>query len=440
MSGSGLETVVSGGTVCLSEELCPVDLGLAGGRIAAIAPAGSLTGLREVEVAGRLVFPGAVDPHVHLEQLTASGQVSSDDFRQGSSAALWGGVTTLGDFAYPEGGERLAEAWERRGRAASQRCLTRWFLHQAFLGNDPDLDDQVEEVIELGARSFKLHLNDPRVDEEFLDRVCRLLARPECLLLVHAEQGERLRQNLDRLAREGRLGLEALPLSQPDCLEAEAIDRAASAAGRHGTRLYVVHLTSAAGLEAVRRGRTAGVEIAAETCPQYLLLTEDRYDQPDGYCATCTPPFRRDGDREALWRALASGEIQVAATDHCPFTRAQKDTWGGDITRLPFGMPGVETMVALIFSEGRRRGFSWERLSSLVSGAAAAIYDLDTRPGLAEGAPADLFIYDPDASWEIEATGLHMNCDCSPYRGFRADGRVETTFLGGRLWPDDFRE
>jgi len=432
------ETVIARGTVCFPEGMREADLGISDGRIAAAAAPGRLRGKREIVAAGKLIFPGAVDPHVHLEQITASGQTSSDDFRSGSEAALYGGITALGDFAYPEPGERLVRAWARRTEAARERCRGRFFLHQAFGENAPDLDAQVEEVIRAGARSFKLHLNDPRVDGEYLNRVCRLLARPGLILLVHAERGREIQTRVRELKAAGRTGLDSLPLSQPDSLEAGAIADAASAAAEHGTRLYVVHLSSAAGLEAVRRAREAGAEVFAETCPQYLLLTADKYRGPDGYLSTCTPPLRSDQDRDSLWEGLRAGEIQTAATDHCPFTRVQKDAWGGDFTRLPYGIPGVELLVELVFSEGRRRGFSWETLARIVSGAAGEIYGLPARGGIREGVPADLFLYDPSARRLLDAAEMHMNSDFSPYGGIEVAGEVVGTLLGGKVWPGDF--
>ncbi|MFH0911783.1 MAG: amidohydrolase family protein, partial [Planctomycetota bacterium] len=196
----------------------------------------------------------------------------------------------------------------------------------------------------------------------------------------------------------------------------------------------IVHLSSAAGLDAVRAHRAAGARIFAETCPQYLFLTEAKYAEPDGFCSTCCPPFRKDEDREALWGGLAEGSIDTIATDHCPFMREQKETWGGDFTRLPFGIPGVETMVPLLFSEGREHGLSYEKLSALSAGNAAKIFGLPARAGIETGKKADFFVYDPGRERTIDHVALHMRCDFSPYQGMRLTGWPVMTVLGSDVW------
>ncbi|HOO77460.1 MAG TPA: amidohydrolase family protein [bacterium] len=438
MVPSGHDLVLAGGTAVLAQGPRAADIGVAGGAIAEIGPPGSLRGERTLSVSGMVVMPGGIDPHVHLQQLTASGQTSSDGFRSGSEAALWGGTTTLGDFAYPLPGQRLLDSWKERREAMTAGCRCRCFLHQAFGDEVPDLEAQIDEVMAAGARSFKLHMNDPRVDAGFVERVCRLLAPRGALLMVHAEMGAGIRANVARLRRRGELGVASLPRCQPAALEAEAIDLLLSRVSRFGTRVYIVHLTSERGLDVIRSYRRRGVAVEAETCPQYLLLTEEVYARPGGHRYTCTPPFRTDRDREALWGALAGGEVQTVATDHCPFWAAQKDAGEGDFTRLPMGLPGVENRVPLFVTAARERGFGWELIARLLSTNAAGIFALPGREGIAPGAPADLVVYRPDGVSRLQPAELHMRCDFSPYAGMELRGEVETTMLSGRLWPGDF--
>ncbi len=429
-----MDLVVRNAQVLTPRGMERADVAVGGGRILRVGGAGEAGEARAVDGEGMVVLPGAVDPHVHMELLTVSGKVSSDDFDSGSRAALFGGVTALGDFAYPEKGERLVHALQaRRGAARGGRCRTDLFLHVAVSENPADLEAQMEECVADGARSFKVHMNDPSVGRDLLDRLCRFCAERDCILMVHAEDGPAIARRQARLVAEGKTALACYPGSRPPECEARAIDMVMSCAARYRPAVYIVHLSSAAGLEVVRRHRGAGARIHAETCPQYLFLTEARYAEPDGFCVTCSPPFRGDADREALWGGLADGSIDVVATDHCPFMRAQKETWGGDFTRLPFGIPGVETMVPLLFGEGRRRGFAYEKLSALAGGNAARIFGLPPRAGIEEGRKANFFLYDPAGESAIDHAALHMRCDFSPYQGMRVTGRLAMTVFGGSV-------
>ena len=429
-----MDLVIRGARVLTPLGMKRADIAVERGTVVRVGEVGEAEGARVVDGRGKVVLPGVVDPHVHMELATASGHVSSDDFASGSRAGLLGGVTALGDFAYPRKGERLVRALRARRDAARVRCLARFFIHVAVSENPSDLEEQMSECAEEGTVSFKVHMNDASVDRALLDRLCRFCAERECVLMVHAEDGPAIARAQARLAAEGKTALAHYPGSRPPECEARAIDLVMSVAARYRARIYIVHLSSARGLDAVRRHRGAGARVFAETCPQYLLLTEEKYSGPDGFCSTCCPPFRGAADREALWGGLADGSIDAGATDHCPFTRAQKGEWGGDFTRLPFGIPGVETLAPLLFGEGRRRGLTYERLAALSSANAAGIFGLPPRAGIEEGKSADFFLYDPGAARTIDHAALHMRCDFSPYQGMRVAGWPEMTALGGGAW------
>ena len=430
-----MATVIKRAGVVTPAGVDVTDLRIDAGRISALGSVAAGPEDRMIEGEGKLIFAGGIDPHVHLEQLTASGQTSSDDFAGGCRAALFGGTTTLGDFAYPDPGERLISAWRRRRALLSPDLSCRVFFHVTISEEVDDLEEQIDECLREGINSFKVHLNDRKMNRHFLDRICRHLARGKALLLVHAEEGEKIAKLTAELRREGKTGLLSHALSHPAGVEAGAIRQVLTLGRRYGTSIYIVHLSTRAGLEIIREFKAQDSPVRAETCPQYLFLSEEKYLEPDGYCYTCLPPFRTEADREALWEGLADGSIDLVSTDHCPFTRAQKDTWQGDFTRIPGGLPGVETRIPLLFSEGRQRGFSWEKLSELVSGRAAEIFGLERRGVIREGGSADLFLYDPEASGEIDYRRLHMNCDFSPYQGMKLRGRVVQTIRGGEIFP-----
>ncbi len=411
------------------------DLAIEDGRFARLGKGLELDEGKVIEAAGLVVAPGAIDPHVHLDLLTFSGQTSSDDFAGGTAAALWGGVTTIGDFAYPAPGQRLVEALRQRRKLAKKGALTDFFLHVAILESPPDLEEQIVECWEEGARTFKVHMNDNRCGPEFLDRVCRRVARLGGLLLVHAEQGREIENNRQKLLAEGRLSVQSLPRSVPPELEAGAIRQVLAIAENHGTRIYVVHLSSRLGLEEIRKAKSRKIDVAAEVCIQHLLLNEEAYNLPGAHYIACFPPLRTDADREALWEGLADGSIDTVATDHCPFLCSQKDLGKDDFTKLAMGIAGVETMVPILWSEGRRRGLSYERLAELSSTASARIFGFYPAKGAIQpGAVADLFIYNPERRFKIDWKKLHMNCDFSPYQGLEIVGFPELTIKGGKVW------
>ena len=429
-----MDLVIRGAEVLTPRGMERADVAVERGKVVRVCVVGETGAALVVDGRGKVILPGAIDPHVHMELLTVSGKVSSDDFASGSRAALMGGITTLGDFVYPENGERFVHALRARKEAAQARCRTDFFLHVAVSENASDLEAQMDECVAEGINSFKVHMNDASVGRPLLDRLCRFCAERDCILMAHAEDGPTIAKVQARLVAEGKVALAHYPGSRPPECEARAIDFVMSLAAKYRTQIYIVHLSSAAGLDAVRRHRAAGARIHAETCPQYLFLTEAKYAEPDGFCSTCCPPFRKDEDREALWGGLADGSIDTVATDHCPFMRAQKEMWGGDFTRLPFGIPGVETMVPLLFGERRKRGFTYEKLSALVTVNAAKIFGLPARSGIEVGKKADFFVYDPGAEWVIDHADLHMKCDFSPYQGMRVTGWPVLTVRGEEVW------
>jgi dihydropyrimidinase len=293
--------------------------------------------------------------------------------------------------------------------------------------------------------SVKLYLAYPdrlMVDDDTLARALAAGRATGVLVCVHAESGlEAVRLTDEALARD-ETGPAGLPRARPPWIEADAIRRAAALAARADAPLYVVHLSSADGLEAVRESRGLGARVLAETCPQYLELTADRLrsgtDDAQDHC--CTPPLREDVDREALWSALGHGELQAISTDHCPFTRADRRAGvrrraGGwkDFTEIPGGLPGVETRVALAYQgvvEGR---FDPPRWVDLVATTPARLFGLDPRKGdLAPGLDADLVVFDPTATKRLDAAALHMRTDHSPYEGRTLTGWPALTLCRGR--------
>jgi len=271
-------------------------------------------------------------------------------------------------------------------------------------------------------------------DDGTLFHAFAVLARNGGRAMVHAENDALINALTDAFESQGKLDIDSLPQSRPPLCEAEAISRAALIAQHTGVCLRIAHVSSQAGLDAAQTARAAGGELIAETCPQYLLLDEQVYAKPDGHLYAATPPLRTQADCQALWKGLSTGAIDMVATDHCPFTRDQK-RWTGSFLELPYGLPGVETLLPLLLSAGvLQRRISLEQLVQLASvGPARALGIYPRKGAIAVGSDADLVFIDLAGEWTITADALHMHTDFNPYEGLQIVGRPVMTLSRGRI-------
>ena len=402
------------------------------------------SGEEVVDAGGQLVFPGGVDPHVHME-LPVAGTVSSDDFESGTIAALAGGTTTIVDFVHPERGESFLEALAVRKEEA-RKAVTDYGLHMAVTWWGEEASRWMADCVHHeGIPSFKLYMaykETVGLGDAELIRALEAAHRLEARVLVHAEHGDMVEHLRSRLAASGSLGPEAHPRSRPPELEGEATARMAILAGLIGTSAYIVHVTCRQAVEALANARGSGVEIIGETCPQYLLLDESVYSQPDfeGAAYVIAPPIRPADHQSALWEALQAGVLQVVGTDHCPFNlEGQKELGRNDFRQIPGGAAGVEHRLALLYSYGVRRGrISQEQFVDLVSTRPAQLFGLYPRKGsISIGADADLVIWDPAATGILSAATHHHRCDRSIYEGFEVTGLPSTVIAAGRIQYSD---
>jgi len=420
------------------------DLGLTGGRVSAIGP-GLGPGKEEIDASGKLIFPGFIDAHVHLG-VAIRGMTSADGVEEGSRAAAFGGVTTLIDFTVQDRGETLLDSFHRR-RARMDGCAhVDIALHANLTDFSPANLDQIPELLEEGAAGIKIFTAYKEAGMQLSDdRILQVAERVGAaggLLLAHAENGDAVDFLAARLAAQGRRDAAAHGESRPDLVEAEAVFRVATLARLSGCPLYIVHLSSAKGLEAIRRLRVDGWKLHAETCPQYLFLDSGRYGEAEGHRYIASPPLRGEEDRTRLLDALLGDEIDVVATDHCPFTIAEKNAGGGDFLRTPNGIGGVETLFPLMFTrlidlgEGNiepRHNAGLLRLTRLLAENPARIFGLSPRKGaLVEGADADLMLFDPRPVGRIQAARMHGACDWDPYEGMETRGAVAGVWLRGK--------
>lgn len=424
------------------------DLGVTAGLIAEIGQ-GIEAGTQEIDATGRLVFPGIVDAHVRFGA-PVGDTVCADDVESGTRAAVFGGVTTVIDCTVQQPGESLLDSFERRRAGIAGRSYLDVGLHTSFsefsLGNLA----QVPEIVERGAASFKVTTagGPPggRLDDEGIVAVAHAVGRAGGLLMLHAENGDAVDYLSQHLRNQGRTDAGHFESGRPDLVEAEAIYRVATLARLADCPLYVTHLSSARGLEVIRRFRQEGWEIHAETGPHYLLLGDDCLSGEDGHRFITCPPLRRAADRQALTEAVNEGEIQVVASDHCPLRNAQKDAAPDDFSHTPPGLPGVETLFPLMFGHlvalgdgglTPRSNASLILLARELAENPARLFGLAPAKGaLREGADADFLIFDPNPIRRLRAMDMHGGGDWIPYEDFEVRGEIRSVYLRGERLVD----
>jgi dihydropyrimidinase len=438
--------VVRGGTVVTPDGAFVGDVGISGERIAAVGRDLDTTGAAVIDATGHYVIPGVLDVHVHLE-LPFCGTVSADDYRTGTRAGARGGVTTLIDFAIPYAGESLSQAadnWldKARGKALIDYtfhiCITRYDEHR----------DQIAGMVERGFTTFKEFMiyesEGWQSDDRALFGTLEQMRAHGAMLLVHAESSRVLDELIARYHTTDLMqtyGARLHAMSRPNFIEAEAIQRAIAWSEATGGQLYIVHMSTGEGTEIVRNARARGVPVLAETCAQYLVLDDSVFGREDGHLYACCPQIKCRADQEALWRGLADGTVSVVSTDTCTFTREQKSMWNGDFTKIPMGLPGLETLLPLTYTHGVLGGrISIEDMCNALSTNPARIMGLYPRKGAIEvGADADLAIIHPTSTIVVDPATMETNADWSPYEGWPLAGFARTTISRGDVIVDDYR-
>lgn len=442
------DLVIHGGTIATAADVARADIGISDGRIVAIAERLS-GGETRLDAGGRLVLPGGIDAHCHLDQpqapgLAANGAVMADGFRTGSISAAFGGTTTIVPFCVQHRGQSLMAAVEDYHRRADGQAVIDYAFH--LIVSDPTaavLGQELPALIRRGHTSLKvymtyeaLHLSDRQILDVFAT------ARQErAIVLIHAENHEILGWLADRLEAEGRTAPKEHAASRPLPVEREATHRAVTLAEIAGVPLVVVHISGGDPLEEVRRARARGLTVIAETCPQYLLLTADDLDLPDmeGAKAMCSPPPRDVAAQASLWRGIEDGTFDIINSDHAPyrFDREGKLRAGprASFRKVANGLPGLETRLPLLFSEGVVKGrIDLQRFVALTATNNARLYGLHPRKGtIAVGADADIAIWDPETRRTIRNSDLHHNVDYTPFEGLEVQGWPETVLSRGEI-------
>jgi dihydropyrimidinase len=415
------------------------------GRIAEVGPGlDEGDGEDQIDCTGLMVIPGGVDAHTHLHLPVGQVRVS-DDFDTGSRAAAIGGTTTLIDYVTAYRGEDPMAALATWKQWAEPSVID-WGLHMTF--TEPVTEATIAACVEAGVTSFKLYMAYPellQVDDATIVRIMTAATRHGGLVTLHAENGGAIEVLRQQAIAAGRTGVLEHSRTRPAVLEGEATDRATALAEVVGASVYIVHLSSAPALAAVRRAQERGVDVMAETCPQYLHLDVGRLDGPDGENLVCTPPLRDPWHSEELWEGMARGWIHTVATDHCPFwmhdrhagVAARPEGWA-DFTEIPGGLPGIETRMALVWSGVTEQRITVEDWVRLCAEAPAKTFGLwPTKGSLRPGADADVVVWDPDRRQSLSAADLHMAVDHSPYEGRVATGWPHVVLSRGRVVARD---
>lgn len=439
-----LDLVIKNGVVVTAVDTFKADIGIRGAKIVAIKQ--SLDADKDAQIIDakkKYVFPGAIDVHVHF-QLPFSGTISADDFENGTKAAAMGGVTTVLDFAIQQKGHSIMEAVKARRKEADGQVCVDYGLHAAITDWNEETQAEIRQVIDYGIPTFKMFMiykNEGwMADDGMLFQALEETKKYGGMIGVHAESMFVLEMLIERYAKEReKWGAYAHTLSRPYYTESEAVQRAIKWAEVTGGRLYIVHMSAGESAQYVHTAREKGVSVYGETCPQYLLLNDDVFKGERGHLYATCPQIKKREDNKRLWQGLIEGDLQVIATDTCTFDTKQKAMWKGDFRKIPFGMPGVETMLPLMYTEGvGKKRFSVNHLIRLTSTNPAKLFGMYPEKGtIAIGSDADLVIFDPEKELTLQSEHLQTNCDWSPFEGWQLKGYPKTTISRGKVIVTD---
>ncbi|MGN1121764.1 MAG: dihydropyrimidinase [Eubacteriales bacterium] len=432
-----MDLIIKNAVLVTSDEMFKADIGINGGKIAAIGEDLGTVAENVLDASGKYLLPGAIDAHTHLA-MPFGGTVSSDDYFAGTRAAACGGTTTVFDFVLQNFGENMVDAVKRRDAMCAPNAAVDYAFHVAVKDVSGGLLDSMEEAVAFGVPSFKVFMvYDFGVSDGVFYQVLEKSKQCGALIGVHAENNEIIKTLTEKFLAEGKTSAWYHYLSRPEFCEGEADERAIQWAKAVGTPLYIVHLANKQGVEAVTKARDEGYEIYAETCPQYLEFTSDVYKRPDGRNFVCSPPMKGEESRLALWEAIKRGDISTVATDHCPFQSYEKDWGKDDFTKIPNGCAGIENMYPYMLNAANTGKISFSKAVELCSTNPAKIFGCKQKGSLAVGKDADLVVYDPTVDFTITNGKMHSDCDHTIWEGVQLHGYPVQTYSKGKLVFDN---
>ncbi len=433
-----MKILLKGGTVVNASGSQRADVLLDGEKILEVGQNLSCTEAKTVDVQGKLLFPGFIDAHTHFD-LDVCNTTTADDFYTGGRSALRGGTTMVIDFACPNKGESLQYGLDLWHKKAEGKTACDYGFHMTIDDWNEGIIEEIPKMFEQGISSFKMYMTYPAmmIGDEDMFKALQKMKELGGIAGVHCENAGVIDALIAQKKAAGELSPAAHPQCRPSLLEAEAVGRLLKMAAVADVPVVIVHLSSEDGLKEVQAARERGQKVYVETCPHYLLMEDSLYSKPDfeGAKYVCAPPLRKKQDNEALWNAIAKGDVQTVSTDHCSFTLKQKDAGREDFTKIPGGMPGVETRGVLLYTFGVKAGkISAEKMTEVLSEAPAKLYGVYPRKGhIAPGADADIVVYDPEGERLITAKDQAANVDYAPYEGTVLSGHIAQVWLRGKL-------
>ncbi|MEC8955985.1 MAG: dihydropyrimidinase [Pseudomonadota bacterium] len=440
---SDFDLKIINGTVANATETFQSDIGIKNGLITAI---GKKIGdaKKIIDASGKLVLPGGIEAHCHIEQESSGGIMTSDDYYSGSVSAAFGGNTCLIPFAAQHRGQKLQDVLDLyHGRAAPKSVIDYSFHLIISDPTDEVINGELPSVIEQGVTSFKVYMTYEKliVDDNQMLHIMAAAKKLGALTMIHAENNAMINWMSEKLMDASHKEPKYHALSHPRTAESEAINRAVALSSFIDTPILIVHVSTEAGARIIAKARYDGHKVFGETCPQYMFLNAENMDLPDmqGAQFCCSPPLRDRASQEEIWRCLQNGTFQVYSSDHAPyrFDDSGKLHAGKDapFTKIANGLPGIETRLPLLFSEGYiKKRITLNHFVALAATNASKIYGLDHRKGsITEGKDADIAIWDPNIKRIIKAKDLHDNMGFTPYEGMEITGWPETMIQRGEV-------
>lgn len=442
MTGGGKKVglIIKNGTIVTEEGIIKGDLKIEQEKIAAIAatiPAESTDQL--IEAAGKLVLPGVIDAHTHYKMASATA-VTADNFETGSQAAACGGVTTFIDYADPVEGKSLLESLKLRQAEAEGHSYLDYHWHMVVAGWYHFSLDELADLAAYGIKSLKIFTTygAEQLPDEKIEQLLKKAAELGILVTVHAEDNELVTELKESFVQAGQTSPAYHAESRPHAAEVKSVQTIIEHAANVQAPVYFVHVSTGAGAQAIKQAQEQGLKVLAETCPHYLILTDDCYKLPGGQKYIMTPPLRKKEDQEILWQSLQNGTFSCITTDHCAYTLEQKMRTESCFTTLP-GIPGSETLLPLIYSEGVGKGrISLLQMVDLLSTNPAKIFGLYPQKGVLKvGSDADITLLDPEQEVALRGTDLHSAAGYTPFEGLKVKGYPVITMLRGKILYQD---
>jgi dihydropyrimidinase len=437
-----MSILIKHGRIITADSDQVADIFIENEKISAIGKNLSMAADETIDASGKLIFPGGIDPHVHLD-MPFMGTFSSDSYETGTRAALFGGTTMVIDFILQKQGSSLADALQEWRSRSDNNCVGDYSFHMAVTDFNDNTKKEIGHFVQNeGITSFKTFMaykGALMIDDRQMVGLMEEVKKQGGLVTVHATNGDMIDYLIAKHRTEGKLAPLYHYLSQPEVTEAEASERFADLANYTGCPGYIVHLTCEGALNAVRNATRRNQNVLVETCIQYLVIDASLYEREDGAKWVMSPPLREKKDQQTLWAGINQGLVKVVATDHCPFKWQQKLMGKDDFSKIPNGHPAIEHRMELLYSEGVNKGrISVNKFVEVACTNPAKIFGMFPRKGtIGIDSDADIIIFDPTEKHTITASSHHMNVDYSAYEGWEVTGKIKTVLLRGKVAIDN---